>query len=79
MNLALEASNRNLVVHTMEGFDYEKAAKLIQLPKDHAIETMLTVGKKASKEFLPDSGMIEREFPKGRKPLSDIVFEGKMH
>ena len=76
MNLCLEATLRQIAVHPMEGFDYEKAGKLIGLPKDHVVEAMLAIGKKAPKEFLSDE-LLEREFPKGRKPLAETVFEGK--
>ncbi|MDN3508216.1 MAG: nitroreductase family protein [Simkaniaceae bacterium] len=77
MSLCLEATLRHLSVHPMEGFDYEKAAKLIHLPEGYVVETMLAIGKKAPKEFLKDD-LLEREFPKGRKSLSELVFEGKM-
>jgi hypothetical protein len=37
---------------------------------------MVVVGKRGSKERLPPS-LKEREIPNGRKPLSEIVMEGK--
>ncbi len=44
----------------MIGFDPEKVAQLINLPKDHVIGMMLTVGK-ATKPAWPKPGFIERK------------------
>jgi nitroreductase len=49
----------------MEGFDYGKVGKLINLPDDHIVTMMVVVGK-AAKEAAPRGGQI---------PLSDVVFE----
>jgi nitroreductase len=49
----------------MEGFDFAKVGKLINLPSDHIISMMVVVGKKA-KDAGPRGGQL---------PLSDIVFE----
>lgn len=49
----------------MEGFDYDKVGKLINLPNDHLISMMVVVGKKA-KDASPRGGQL---------PLSDILFE----
>jgi len=65
----------NLVVHGMEGFGYEKAAALIDLPKDHTIEAMIAVGKPGKKEDLPKEAA-EKEMPSDRKPLSETIFSG---
>src|SRR3989338_705037 len=52
-NLAIEGIRRGLAVHGMEGFDYEKARKEIEIPDDYDIECMIAVGKKDRKENLP--------------------------
>ena len=49
----------------MEGFDYEKVGKMINLPDDHIISMMVVVGKKA-KDASPRGGQL---------PLSEVVFE----
>ena len=74
-NLALEGTSRGLVVHGMEGFDYEKAAKVLHVPEDYAVLAMFAVGKKAAKETLPED-LREREFPSGRKKIEEFAFEG---
>jgi len=74
-NLALEGTSRGLVVHGMEGFDYEKAAAVVKLPDDHQVEAMCAIGKKAKKEDLPEE-MQEKEAPSDRRPLKEIAIEG---
>lgn len=49
----------------MEGFDFGKVGKLINLPSDHIISMMVVVGKKA-KDAAPRGGQL---------PLSELVFE----
>ncbi len=72
-NLCLEGETRGLVVHGMEGFDYDKAALLI--PKGHEVHAMFAVGKRAPKEKLPKE-MQEREMPSDRKKISEFIYEG---
>ncbi len=76
MALALEGSSRGLVVHGMEGFDYEKARKDLGIPDDYQVEAMAAIGKRAPPSKLPPE-LQEREKPSIRKPLSEIAIEGK--
>ena len=75
-NLALQGSLMHLIVHGMEGFDYEKARKVLNIPDDYAIEAMIAVGKAGEAELLPDE-MQKREQPSDRKKVSEFIFEGK--
>lgn len=75
-NLALEASSRGLIAHGMQGFDYEKARKELAVPDDYDIEAMIAVGKLGKKEDLPEE-MQKMETPSDRKPLSEIIMEGR--
>jgi len=75
-NLALQGSMNGLVVHGMEGFDYEKAAKLISLPDDYVVEAMCAVGKPGKLKNLPKE-LQDKEVISGRKFVRDIAFEGK--
>lgn len=76
MSLALEGSSRGYVVHGMEGFDYAKAKKDLNVPDDYQVEAMAAIGKKAALETLPQE-LQPREAPSDRKPLNTIIFEGK--
>jgi nitroreductase len=74
-NLALEASSRGLVVHGMQGFDYEKARIDLEIP-DNFVMAMIGIGKRRPKDNLPQQ-LQEREYPNDRKPLAEIVMEGQ--
>ena len=75
-SLALMGSLKGLVVHGMQGFDYEKARQVLEVPDDYTVEAMIAVGKKGRKEDLPDY-LQEREFPNTRKNVAEITCEGK--
>lgn len=75
-NLAIEAETRGLVTHGMEGFDYQKAREVLEIPELFQVEAMIVIGKKGNKEDLPE-GLREKDVPSIRKPLSEIVMEGK--
>ncbi len=75
-NLALQAETMGFVTHGMQGFDYEKARKELEIPEDYSVEAMVAIGKRGRKEDLPKE-MQERESPSVRKPLKDIIMEGK--
>ena len=75
-NLALQGSLKALVVHGMQGFDYDKARIALNIPDVFQVEAMIAIGKPGKKEDLPES-LQEREMPSPRKNLSEIVMEGK--
>jgi nitroreductase len=77
-NLAIEATSCGLVTHGMQGFDYDKARKELEIPDSFDVMAMIAIGKKAPKENLP-SELQKMEFPNNRKPLSEIIMEGKFH
>lgn len=65
-NVALQGSVMNLLVHGMEGFDYDRAKKDLHIPDDCTVQMMFAVGHKApSDEEMND-----------RKSLKEIVKEG---
>ena len=74
-SLALEGSLRGLVVHGMEGFDYDRAKAELKIPDDYDVEAMIAVGKPGRPEDLPEK-MRQREVPSTRKSVSQIAFEG---
>ena len=75
-NLALEACFRGVVTHGMEGFDYQRARQELGIPENYDVMAMIAIGKRGSKENLPPK-LREMEFPNNRKPLSEIIMEGK--
>jgi len=75
MALALQGSFLGYVVHGMEGFNYEKATKNLQIPEGYTVEAMIVVGKKAPKEKLPPDFQ-SKEFPSSRKAIETIMKKG---
>jgi nitroreductase len=76
MSLALQGTAMGLVVHGMAGFDYERAAKELNVPDEYAVIAMFTVGHHGKIEDLPEP-MREGEVPSGRKKVSEISCEGR--
>ena len=74
-NFALQGFRQGLVVHGMEGFDYERARKELRIPDEFQVEAMAAVGKPGAKESLPEK-LQTRENPNDRRKVSESVFEG---
>ncbi|MGZ5472277.1 MAG: nitroreductase family protein [Nitrososphaeraceae archaeon] len=75
-NLALEATSRELVTHGMQGFDFNEARKVLGIPDSFDVMAMIAIGKLGQKENLPRD-LQEKEYPSNRKPLEEIVMEGR--
>jgi nitroreductase len=73
---ALQGSLNGLVVHGMQGFDYDKAKEVLHVPDDYQVEAMIAVGRKGKKEDLPPY-LQERELPSARKSIAEIAMEGE--
>ena len=74
-NLALQGSIKGLVVHGMQGFDYDKAREMLNIPEEYTVEAMAAVGKPGNREDLPED-IREREYPSDRKKVREFAFEG---
>jgi nitroreductase len=74
-NLSLEGEHQNLVVHGMQGFDYDKAKTALKIPDDYVVLAMFAAGNPAPKESLVPE-LLEKEVPSTRKKLEEIMMEG---
>jgi len=74
-NFALQGSLKGYVVHGMQGFDYDRAKKVLGIPDGFQIEAMAAVGKSGQKELLPEE-IQRRESPSNRRELLDTICEG---
>ncbi len=74
-NLALEASIRGIVAHGMQGFDYQKAKDILNIPDSFEVLAMIAIGKRGPIDKLPPK-LQQVEHPKERKPLKEIIMEG---
>jgi len=74
-NMALQGTSMGLVMHAIEGFDYQKAREELKIPDGFTIEAMLAIGKPARKEVLPLE-LQEKEVRSGRRPITELIAEG---
>ena len=74
-SLALQGARMGLVVHGMQGFDYERARTQLNVPEAFAVQAMIAVGKPGDRGQLP-AELQQREHPSDRKAISELVFEG---
>ncbi len=78
-NLALQGTAMGLVVHCMQGFHYDEARLKLGLPETgYEVIAMFAVGKPGDPSALPEK-MREIENPSPRKPLNEIICEGKFN
>lgn len=75
-NLALQAWISGYVAHGMQGFDYARARTELQVPENYRVEAMAAIGLPGDPHQLPHE-LQPRETPNGRKPLRELVREGK--
>ena len=76
MSLALQGHAMGLVIHGMQGFDYERARTELGVPEDYEVEAMVAVGHPGNLEDLSEKDQA-REKPNTRRPLKELVFEGQ--
>lgn len=75
-NLALQGWLKGLVVHGMQGFDYERARTDLHVPEGFKVEAMVAIGKPGSVDVLPPE-LRERELPSDRRKLEETICEGR--
>jgi nitroreductase len=74
-NLALQGTAMGLVVHGMQGFDFDKARTALNVPDDYAVAAMFAGGRPGDVGELPEQ-LQAREKPSGRKPVEQIICQG---
>jgi nitroreductase len=74
-SFALQGTMLGLVVHGMQGFDYDKAALELGVTDEYQVEAMAAVGRPGIKEDLPPA-LQERESPSQRKRVAEFAIEG---
>jgi len=74
-NLALQGTLSNLVVHGIQGFDYQRARRVLRVPEAYAIEAMAVIGRPGDVSLLGET-LRQREQPSDRRPLAETACEG---
>ncbi len=74
-NLALQGFSMGYVVHGMQGFDYERARSVLNIPDAFRVEAMVAIGKPGNAGSLPEE-LQAREYPNERRSLDLTVCEG---
>nr|WP_295079322.1 nitroreductase family protein [uncultured Roseateles sp.] len=75
-SLALQAHQAGWVSHAMGGFDAAALRQELAVPAGFHINCVVAIGKQGDKAMLPEA-LQAREAPSPRKPLSEIVAEGR--
>lgn len=75
-NLAIQGCSMGLVIHPIAMFDHEKARKILNVPIEYDMLLMIIVGRPGDLELLSQKNR-DREFPKSRKKLSEIISKEK--
>jgi nitroreductase len=74
--LALAAHQLGLITHGMAGFDRDKARETLNIPEDYDPIAVIALGYRGDKNELSEK-LQAREVPSTRRPLEELVMEGK--
>lgn len=74
-NLALQGWLKGLVVHGMQGFDFERARTALNIPDGFSVEAMAAIGIPAEPDTLTDD-LRQKESPGDRRKLTETICEG---
>jgi nitroreductase len=73
--LTLQAASQGLVTHQMGGFVHDTARRLLEIPENYVLGSVIALGYQGEPASLPNPKLIEREIAsRERKPLSEIAF-----
>ncbi len=76
-HLMLQATALGLHAHGMAGFDAEKARRELGIPDDYEPVAAVAIGYLGPIERLPESYHQAEVAPRKRKPLDELVFDGR--
>lgn len=76
-SMAIQATMLGMVTHALGGIDRNKARQLLNIPDNFEIHALIALGYHGDKSLLPE-GVQQREVPNGRRPLNELVYEGKI-
>ena len=74
-SFALQGTMMGLVVHGMQGFNYDRAKAELGVPDGYQVEAMIAVGRPGDSDDLTQA-LQDREVPSRRKKVDEFAFEG---
>ena len=74
--LVIQATQEDLFVHQMGGFDKGLAMELFNIPVNYKPLVILAIGHYGNADTLPDKIKILEMSPRNREDLEDLVFSG---
>jgi nitroreductase len=76
-NLSLQATEYDLNLHQLAGFDHEMAARIFHLPPGFEPVTIIAMGYRGEPDILPDHLRAKEIAPQQRKEIKDFLFRGE--
>jgi len=77
MSLVLQATHEGLVAHPIAGYGPGKVRKVLGIPEDYVVQTLVIIGKKGSDELLSDWQKERETGPRQREPLEKVAFRDR--
>jgi nitroreductase len=72
--ITLEAAALGISTHQMGGFDHETARKVLGIPEEYVLGSVMAMGYVGDPAALPEQYAKTETSPRSRKPLSEVVF-----
>lgn len=76
-SMAIQATMLGLFTHAMGGFDRNQARQMLNIPDHFELHAVIALGYPGDKSILPEA-IQQREVPNSRRPLNELVYEGKI-
>ncbi len=76
-NLLIQATDMDLMVHQMAGYDQEKAKEVFGIPSRYEPTAMMAIGYKGDPSQLPEDVAARENNERTRMDISKVLFAGK--
>lgn len=75
--LSVQATELNIYIHQMGGFDHTLAKEVFSIPDDFEVLSIIALGYEGNPELLPENLRARENGERKRKPLNELVFSTK--
>ncbi len=77
--LGIQARSMDIYLHQMGGFDPKKMAEVCEAPEVYEAMVAIALGRQGNPKNLDEPLRSRETAERTRKPLTDIVFQGRFH